>query len=155
MKKVIWLFSLLLGLCGCANLLTVEDNQSKATDDQTVVKTVRAYVENNEFIDIIPEQYYQNLKSTTRSAKDKKTADYQMKAAIYRFYKSCTMDNDGIITCGILSGNEINVSEELFEMLLRDIKVGNKWIEEWKRKGSKYKTTRLDDKYFNNLLNYK
>lgn len=155
MKKVILLLSFLLGVCGYTNFLKAEVCYLQAINDSIVVKTVKDYVESNEFIDIIPERHYQNLKSTACSANEKKDADYRMKAAIYRFYKRCIMDKDGFITCGISSGKEINITEELFEMLLRDIGVGNKWIEGWKQKGTKYKTTRLDDKYFNNLLNYK
>lgn len=154
MKKIILLSFLLLGLCSCANMSTPESEQISVVDTSFTVKTVKDYVESNEFIDIIPEQYYQNLQ-VTRSVSDKKKGDYQMKAAVYRFYKHCSMDDEGIITCGILSGKEINISEELFDMLLRGVKNGNEWVDSWKRDGKKYKTTQLNDGYFNNLLNYK
>lgn len=154
MKKIILLSFLLLGLCSCTNISTLESNQIDVMDSPLTVKTVKDYVESNELIDIIPEQYYRNLQAT-RSVSDNRKGDYQMKAAVYRFYKHCSMDDEGIITCGILSGKEINISEELFDMLLRGVKNGNKWVDSWKRDGKKYKTTQLNDEYFNNLLNYK
>lgn len=156
MKKIILIFLsfLLLGLYSCVNISTPERGQIDIVDTSFTVKTVKDYVESNEFIDIIPEQYYQNLQAT-RSVSDRKKGDYQMKAAVYRFYKHCSMDDEGIITCGISNGKEINISEELFDMLLRGVKNGNKWVDDWKRDGKKYKTTHLNDEYFNNLLNYK
>ena len=44
-----------------------------------------------------------------------------MKAATYRFYRHCTIDEDGIMTCHAGSGSELNISEEVFEFRLRDI----------------------------------
>ena len=44
-----------------------------------------------------------------------------MKAAPYRFYRHCTIDEDGIMTCHAGSGSELNISEEVFEFRLRDM----------------------------------
>ena len=38
-----------------------------------------------------------------------------MKAAPYRFYRHCTIDEDGIMTCHAGSGSELNISAEVFE----------------------------------------
>ena len=78
-----------------------------------------------------------------------------MKAVIYRFYKHCTMDEKGIITCHITSGREINVSEEVFADRIRDMEWWNKGIEEMIRNGTKYKFGRIDrEEYFEELINH-
>lgn len=48
-----------------------------------------------------------------------------------------------------------NISEEMFELRIRDMESCNEWIRKCKREGKNYKITRLDDKYFNQRLNYK
>lgn len=154
MKKQLLFFFLLLGLCGCANQPASEDNQSTPVDTKSVVtKTVKEYIESNEFIDIIPEQAYQEV--NTRSVNDQKALNYQMMAVMYRFYKHCTMDEAGIISCHITSGKEINVSEEAFEMRIKEMHSWNDRIREKIRNGVNYKVVRIDDKYFDNLLNFK
>lgn len=154
MKKQILFFFLLAGLCSCANQPANEENQSAPIDGKSVVsKTVKEYIQSNEYIDIIPDQIYQE--STTRSAQDQKALNYQMMAVMYRFYKHCTMDEAGIITCHISSGKEINVSEEAFEMRIKEMHSWNDKINEKNRNGVKYKVVRIDDKYFENLLNFK
>lgn len=50
-----------------------------------------------------------------------------MKAAPYRFYRHCTIDEDGIMTCHAGSGSELNISEEVFEFRLRDMESLN-WM---------------------------
>ena len=50
-----------------------------------------------------------------------------MKAAPYRFYRHCTIDEDGIMTCYAGSGSELNISEEVFEFRLRDMESLN-WM---------------------------
>lgn len=150
MKKKILLLFFVLGLCGCK---ATEDNQATAVENKTTVKTVKDYVESNDFIDIIPDQNSQNV--VTRTAQDTKALHYQMMAAMYRFYKHCTMDEAGIITCNISSGKEINISEEAFEMRIKEMHSWNDRIREKIRNGIKYKVVRIDDKYFENLLNFK
>lgn len=156
MKKI-YLFTLfLLGLCSCANNQeTADKSEIDSTKTRSVeVKSVRDYVESNEFISIIPDEYY-SLREKGRASKEEiKSADYQMKAAAYRFYKHCTQNEDGIITCNAESGKDINISEEIFELRIRDMESCNEWVRKCKREGKNYKITRLDEKYFNGLLNY-
>ena len=79
-----------------------------------------------------------------------------MEAAAYRFYKHCTMDDKGFITCNVTSGAELKISEEVFEFRLRDMKGWNEMIKENIRDGARYRIIRIDDeRYLNGLLNYK
>lgn len=77
-----------------------------------------------------------------------------MAAATYRFYKNCTQDAQGRITCHITSGKEINISEELFQRKLKDIQETNKFVERHLKAGTKYRVGKLDEHYLNSLLNY-
>lgn len=131
------------------------DTKGEYVTDNLNIKSVREYVESNEFINIIPEQYYENLSNYVYSDVEKLNLDYQMKAAAYRFYKHCTMDEKGFITCHATSGKEMNMSEELFKFRVRDMDTWNKNIQKNIDTGLKYKVVRIDKQYLEDLLNYK
>ena len=78
-----------------------------------------------------------------------------MKAAPYRFYRHCTIDEDGIMTCHAGSGSELNISEEVFEFRLRDMESLNWMMRKARLEGRKIRPASLDERYFDNLLNYK
>lgn len=78
-----------------------------------------------------------------------------MKAAPYRFYRHCTIDEDGIMTCHAGSGSELNISEEVFEFRLRDMESLNWMMRKARLEGRKIRPVSLDERYFDNLLNYK
>ena len=78
-----------------------------------------------------------------------------MKAAPYRFYRHCTIDEDGIMTCHAGSGSELNISEEVFEFRLRDMEFLNWMMRKARLEGRKIRSASLDGRYFDNLLNYK
>lgn len=131
------------------------DTKGEYITDNLNIKSVREYVESNEFINIIPEQYYENLSNYVYSDDEKRNLDYQMKAAAYRFYKHCTMDEKGFITCHATSGEEMNMSEEVFEFRIREMGTWNKSIQENVDKGVKYRVIRIDnEQYLDDLLNY-
>ena len=78
-----------------------------------------------------------------------------MKAAPYRFYRHCTIDEDGIMTCHAGSGSELNISEEVFEFRLRDKESLNWMMRKARLEGRNFSPASLDERYFDNLLNYK
>ena len=78
-----------------------------------------------------------------------------MKAAPYRFYRHCTIDEDGIMTCHAGSGSELNISEEVFEFRLRDMESLNWMMRKARLEGRKIRPASLDERYFDKLLNYK
>ncbi len=78
-----------------------------------------------------------------------------MKAAPYRFYRHCTIDEDGIMTCHAGSGSELNISEEVFEFRLRDMESLNWMMRKARLEGRKIRPASLVERYFDNLLNYK
>ena len=78
-----------------------------------------------------------------------------MKAAPYRFYRHCTIDEDGIMTCHAGSGSELNISEEVFEFRLRDMESLNWMMRKARLEGRKIRPASLDERSFDNLLNYK
>ena len=78
-----------------------------------------------------------------------------MKAAPYRFYRHCTIEEDGIMTCHAGSGSELNISEEVFAFRLRDMESLNWMMRKARLEGRKIRPASLDERYFDNLLNYK
>ena len=154
MKKLYLLALLLLGFCCCINNQeSVDDSQTKSVESRTATKSVRNYIEGNDFLDFVPE--LSRSISDNMSEEEKLDETYRVMAATYRFYKNCTQDEDGIVTCHINSGKEINVSEELFEFCVKNMEGNNNWVRKCKKEGKKYGITRLGEKYFNDLLNFK
>lgn len=154
-NKIILLFLSISGIYGCSNNQVASDVDDTSSIERSTIKTVKEYIDSNEFIDVVP-TIDLNVPSTySRSVQNKQMVDYQMKAAAYRFYKHCTQDEDGIITCNVGNGKDINISEEIFELRIKDMESCNEWIRKCKREGKNYKITRLDEKYFDQLLNYK
>ncbi len=71
------------------------------------------------------------------------------------FLQACTIDEDGIMTCHAGSGSELNISEEVFEFRLRDMESLNWMMRKARLEGRKIRPASLDERYFDNLLNYK
>lgn len=145
MKKLYLPALLLLVFCSCTNNQeTVDKGKINSVETRSVeVKSVRDYIESDEFISIIPDEYYALRQKGKMSEEEIKAADYQMKAAAYRFYKHCTMDDKGFITCNVTNGAELKISEEVFEFRLRDMKG-------WNEMGSPDKS---GGKFFNSIEN--
>lgn len=103
MKKLYLPVLLLLVFCSCTNNQeTVDKGEINSVETRSVeVKSVRDYIESDEFISIIPDEYYALRQKGKMSEEEIKAADYQMEAAAYRFYKHCTMDDKGFITCNV------------------------------------------------------
>lgn len=152
-NKIIFPFLLLIGISSCSINQVVSDIGVPSSVKWYAVKTVKDYINSGEFIEVT--QITDSNKASSYSFQKKQEEDYKMKEAAYRFYKHCTQDKDGIITCNVANGKDINISEEIFELRIRDMESCNEWIRKCKREGKYYKITRLDDKYFNELLNYK
>lgn len=152
MKKQILLFLSALLLFGCDNAV---DNNPNTTDAQKAeVKSIKEYVNDNDFIEIIPDVYANQASRSSISIEEQKKLENQMVAATYRFYKNCTQDEQGRITCHITCGKDINISEELFQRKIKDIQETNKFVEKHLKAGTKYRVGKLDENYLNGLLNY-
>lgn len=156
MKKLIYVIT----LCASGFLFSCSDKAKdvrslNVEQEEVTVKTIKEYVVDNDFINIVPEVYYGNLSRSSLSAAKQQDLENQMVAATYRFYKKCTQDEKGRITCHISSGKEINISEELFQRKLKDVKETNEFVEKHLKNGTKYRVGVLNEKYFNELLNYK
>lgn len=78
---------LLLVFCSCTNNQeTVDKGEINSVETRSVeVKSVRDYIESDEFISIIPDEYYALRQKGKMSEEEIKAADYQMEAAAYRF----------------------------------------------------------------------
>ena len=118
------------------------------------VKTIKEYVNDNDFIEIIPGVYANQTSHSSVSTEEQKNLENQMVAATYRFYKHCTQDDKGSIFCNLTCGKDINISEELFQRKMKDIEETNKFVEKHLKAGTKYRVGIIDEKYLNSLLNY-
>jgi len=146
------LFLSALLLFGCNN--TAENNQTANDTLKVKVKSIKEYVNDNDFIEIIPNVYADQATRSSISVEEQKNFENQMVAATYRFYKHCIQDDKGRIFCNLTCGKDINISEELFQRKMKDIEETNKFVEKHLKAGTKYRVGILDEKYLNGLLNY-
>ena len=146
------LFLLALLLFGCNN--TADNNQTIANTQKVEVKSIKEYVNDNDFIAITPDVYANQVSRSSISIEEKQNLENQMVAATYRFYKHCIQDDKGRIFCNLTCGKNINISEELFQRKMKDIEETNKYVEKHLKAGTKYRVGKLDEKYLNSLLNY-
>lgn len=141
------LISILL-LNGCSNN---SDSSIKNSADENTTQSMSAkeYVENNTYINVDIAAISNVLSSCDNNICEEDMA--KTKAAIYRFYKNVTLDN-GIYSCNLTSGDEINVSPEVFSALLDNLNEMNKSAQEIRDKGGKIKMSVPDENYLNSLL---
>ncbi|MBT9921555.1 hypothetical protein [Bacteroides uniformis] len=146
------LLFLLALLFGCNN--TADNNQTIANTQKVEVKSIKEYVNDNDFIAITPDVYANQVSHSSISIEEQQNLENQMVAATYRFYKHCIQDDKGRIFCNLTLGKDINISEELFQRKMKDIEETNKYVEKHLKAGTKYRVGKLDEKYLNSLLNY-
>lgn len=89
-----------LSLFSCNNVVVRKSVSN--TIQKSEFKTIREYVNDNDFISIIPD-VYDSLVSHSSSKEELRDLEKQMVAATYRFYKNCTQDDKGRITCQIFA----------------------------------------------------
>lgn len=138
MKKLLLL--LLIGFMGCKPVA----NETDVTSGMTAKKIV----ETNAYIDFSLNE----LKDGSRSAQVSLLSSPEFRAGTFRFYKNVSYDSNNIGTCKAKSGKELNMSEELFDLLLNDMENLNRMIRADLEKGIKGIMPAKDEKYFNKLL---
>ena len=130
-------------LCACNS----QENAPKPIEDNP---TARELVETNAYIDV-PE--YVEGKSWQYGCGS--TADNRLRAANYRFLKHIKLIN-GKFLCDLTSGEEINISPELFDRLYKEhVTDVNKWIDDVHARGNKAMVLEMKDEYFELILDGK
>lgn len=114
---------------------------------------VRSYVESNDFIDVDAKaiEYAAINPASSRSQNVTEEDRAKMVASIYRFYKHVSVI-DGLYSCSLKSGAEINISEELFLLMLNNIEDMNSFIKNAKDKGETVHVMEPTEEYFESLL---
>ena len=114
---------------------------------------VRSYVESNDFIDVDAKaiEYAVINPASSRSQDVTEEDNAKMVASIYRFYKHVSVI-DGLYSCSLKSGAEINISEELFISMLNNIEDMNRLIKKVKDKGETIHVMEPTEEYLESLL---
>ena len=76
----------------------------------------------------------------------------QAKAALYRFYQHVKVQ-DNYYTCDLYSASDINVSEEIFNDLMNNLKEINAFVKEIREEGKEIVLPEFTEDYLNSLLN--
>lgn len=114
---------------------------------------VRSYVESNDFIDVDVKaiEYSAINPASSRSKMVTEEDQAKMIAGIYRFYK-CVSVIDGLYSCSLRSGADINVSEDMFILMLNNLEEMNGFIKKAKAKGETVHVMEPTEEYFESLL---
>lgn len=123
--------------------------------NMTAVKTsrdrVKSYIDGNTYIDLDVMQLAKDIAG--QELKGLATADNlaKMKAALYRFYRNVKL-KDGQYYCSLSKAADINVSEGVFEALLKNLKDMNTAIKKAREKGVKMDIPEVTEEYLYSLL---
>lgn len=129
-----------------------QDLISIVTATRTNGQNVKKYLNDNDYLDVDVQALLKSQnKSRSGSTSDKEDDLCKMKAAIYRFYSHVKV-KDGKYACSLANAQEINISNQLFSTLLKNLEDGNEWIEKCKKEGKEVITSEINEEYLNSLL---
>ena len=144
--RILILIMVLWVLGGCGD--------KKQQNDVSLVKTmnvesswVKKYLDEKIYLDVDVSQLVEKI---LKSVPDKDEL-CKMKAALHRFYSHVSVV-EGKYASSLKNAKEINISNNLFSILLKDLEEGNAWIEECKERGEECFVGEVDEAYLNNLL---
>ncbi len=132
MRKIISVLSVLMMLCGCRHATTVDTDD--VTDVAITATDAKYYIDNDVYIGA--EICYDLKDNGKMPVADGMSAQTKAKwaAAIYRYFY-VTEFIDGEYRCKARSGEELKMSEKVYEMLDANLKGLNKWTKDMKDKG--------------------
>lgn len=152
MKKLItciFVLSTFIVLSSCDS-----DSDPTAIQKIAAIKTeptaVEKIINNNSFIDIDLSQISKQITMGTRAAKAEDLA--KTKAAIYRFYSHVHLNENKQYVCLINSAQEINVSQNVFDTLKKNLDETNSIIEQTIDSGNNIIVPEITTEYLNSLL---
>lgn len=116
----------------------------------TEPSAVEKIVKSNSFIDIDINDVAKQLATGTRAVN---TNDLAMtKAAVYRFYSHVRLNADHQYECTLTSAKDINVSQNVFDVLSKNLDDMNKFIKESSKSGQSVEVPKITEDYLNSLL---
>ena len=148
----------ILALPFMAACVSNEKTPTPVVDENTIPgqpsgELIRAYVESNDFIDVDYKAIeYATINPTSSRAENVTEEDHaKMMAAVYRFQKHVSVI-DGLYSCSLKNGAEINISEELFKSMIDNLEEMNSFIKEYTEKGEKVNVIEPTEEYLESLL---
>lgn len=123
----------------------INKNLEEATSIQSSV-SARTFVDSNEEIDV---QIDQTNPQFAKDLSDKDVA--KLKAAVYRFYSNVDV-KDGHYSTTLKSGEEINISPDLFKLFKDNLDHMNQNINKLKAKEGKVSVQQVTPEYLESLL---
>lgn len=135
--------ALLFALAGCAKKEKESSLLMGPITSVTTTVSARQYAETDSFLNVDARGKSISELSDTSKAK--------LKAAVYRFYKHVSLNNDHYSTT-LKTGSEIKMSDDLFSFLKEDLDRLNTQIEQSKKTGKKYELPEVTPEYLNSLI---
>ena len=111
---------------------------------------VEKIVKSNSFIDIDINDVAKQLSTGTRATNSNDVA--MTKAAVYRFYSHVRLNADHQYECTLTSAKDINVSQNVFDVLSKNLDDMNKFIKESSKSGQSVEVPKITEDYLNSLL---
>lgn len=138
-----------LTLNGCSN--KVDNLIDNSRSEKEFSSKAKEYIENNSYLDFDMNDLSFKINSPQTKSAEYKDEIEKAKAAIYRFYSHVTIE-DGYYKCSVKDASEINMSQNVFEVLNKDLESMNKIMSESRARGENFRMFVPDEKYLNSLL---
>lgn len=152
--SVFILFPFLVGCCFLVGCGSSEDTKSQPDVSEgvaTLPGAVEAYVSSDAYIDVDVSALEMGVVNPSSSASIDVEDIAKMKAAVYRYYKYVTV-RDGRYFCSLKDHSEINVSENVFLALNRNLQEMNDFISECEENNMPVQIEEPTEEYFQALL---
>jgi hypothetical protein len=140
-----YIFIISIGSCKEDDSTNLNEKLAKAISVESTV-SAKEYAESDEELhvelDLAQSEFIESLT-------DKEIA--KLKAAVYRFYSTVTVKNNKYYT-PLKSGQDINISEDLFMLFKENLSEINQGINDLKARDREVEVQQVTSEYLNSLL---
>lgn len=138
-------------MTGCSSdknkqILSNNDNEAKQ-------QLAQEYLRNNGYISIdLKSMSLSMLNAKTRAAIDPQD-EVKARVALYRFFKHVEIKDDQYV-CNLDNAQQINISNDMFQLLKKSLEETNTALKEAKDRGAELTIPPVDGEYLNSLITF-
>lgn len=153
--KILRLIALLFLVLGITSCMNESSKTISAMDDTFKTMTAREIVESGISINVTVDQLEDiEREIVSRNGEEERPlwSIPAYRAAHYRFVTHAKQDENGILTWTAKCGADLNMSDDLFNVFVREFESVNGWIQESIEKGEICEPIWINEEYLRNVL---
>ena len=153
--KILRLIALLFLVLGITSCMNESSKTISAMDDTFKTMTAREIVESGISINVTVDQLEDiEREIVSRNGEEERPlwSIPAYRAAHYRFVTHAKQDENGILTWTAKCGADLNMSDDLFNVFVREFESVNGWIQESIEKGEIREPIWINEEYLRNVL---